>query len=140
LHVRRHGGASLGALSQREKTLSLIRIRVKNIKLRREGGNLQLGITDFSKVFMASDLMSMGNDEFDNWLRDISGRTSEDHLTEDRLVELVSATLREIEPGARARGFVDLANLSYAMADKALGCQSSLTDCLEIVVSVNQRH
>lgn len=88
---------------------------------------------------MSSDLMSMSNDDFDDWLRDISGRTPEDDLNEHRLVELVSATLREIEPAARARGFVDLANMCYAMADKSLGSQTSATNCLEVVVSVGQR-
>ena len=88
---------------------------------------------------MSSDLMSMSNDDFDDWLRDISGRTPKDDLNENRLVELVSATLREIEPAARARGFVDLANMCYAMADKSLGAQSPATKCLEVVVSVDQR-
>lgn len=88
---------------------------------------------------MSSDLMSMSNDDFDDWLRDISGRTPKDDLNEDRLVELVSATLREIEPAARARGFIDLANMCYAMADKTLGAQRPESRCLEIVVSVSQR-
>lgn len=88
---------------------------------------------------MSSDLMSMSNDDFDDWLRDVSVRTPKDNLNEDRLVELVSATLREIEPAARARGFVDLANMCYAMADKSLGSQTPATKCLEVVVSVGQR-
>lgn len=87
---------------------------------------------------MSSDLMSMSNDDFDDWLRDISSRPK-DEPNEDRLVELVSATLREIEPAARARGFVDLANMCYVMADKSLGSQTSATKCLEVVVSVGRR-
>lgn len=81
----------------------------------------------------------MSNDDFDNWLRDISGRSTEGDLSEDRLVELVSATLGEVEPATRARGFVDLANMCYAMADKSLGAQIPATKCLEVVVSVGQR-
>lgn len=88
---------------------------------------------------MPHDLTSMSNDDFDDCLRDISGRAPEDDLNEVRLVELVSATLREIEPAARARGFVDLANMCYAMADKSLGSQTPPTKCLEVVVSVGQR-
>jgi hypothetical protein len=56
------------------------------------------------------------------------------------LVELVGTTLREVTPEARAKGFVDLANLCYAMADKALGSQTPVRKCLEVVVSVSQRH
>lgn len=87
---------------------------------------------------MSSDLMSMSNDDFDDWLRDISGRPKGEP-NEDSLVELVSATLREVEPATRARGFVDLANMCYAMADKSLGAQTPATKCLEVVVSVGQR-
>lgn len=41
--------------------------------------------------------MKMSNDGFDDWLRDISSCKPKDDLNENRLVELVSATLREIE-------------------------------------------
>lgn len=53
--------------------------------------------------------------------------------------ELVDITLREITPEARARGFVDLANLCYAMADKTLRSQIA-TECLAVVISVGQYH
>jgi hypothetical protein len=88
---------------------------------------------------MSPNLIDMSND-FDDWLRDIDGRLSRDDLSEEQLVQLVSATLREVQPKARAKGFVNLANMYYAMADKALGCQSSATKCLEVVVRVNQNH
>jgi hypothetical protein len=89
---------------------------------------------------MSHDLIDMSNDVFDDWLRDISGRAAGGDLSEERLVELVGTTLREVTPEARAKGFIDLANLCYAMADKALGSQTPLRKCLEVVVSVSQRH
>jgi hypothetical protein len=89
---------------------------------------------------MSLDLFSMNNDDFDDWMRNMQGRAPGDDLSEERLVELVSATLREVKPEARARSFVDLANMCYAMADKTLGSQAPLTNCLEVVVSVGQRH
>jgi hypothetical protein len=88
---------------------------------------------------MSFDLNDMSNKVFEEWLRDTSGCASEADLSEERLVELVGTTLREITPEARARGFVDLANLCYAMADKTLGSQAAI-NCLAVVVSVGQRH
>lgn len=89
---------------------------------------------------MSLDLPGMSDDVFDEWLRDTSGYASERNLSEERLVELVGTTLREETPEFRAKGFVDLANLCYAMADKALGSQTRVRKCLEVVVSVGQRH
>jgi hypothetical protein len=89
---------------------------------------------------MPSDLIDMNDDVFDNWLLDISRGDSGDDLNEERLVQLVGATLREDQPEVRAKGFVDLANMCYAMADKTLGSQALGDKCLEVVVSVDQRH
>lgn len=88
---------------------------------------------------MALDLTDMSDDAFDDWLRDLGGHATGDGLNDERLVELVSTTLREAMPEARARGLVDLANLCYAMADKTLGSRTPSTRCLKIVVSVGQR-
>lgn len=89
---------------------------------------------------MSIDLIDMSDDVFDEWLLDISrGATGED-LNEERLVQLVSTTLREVRPESRAKGFVDLANMCYAMAEKALASQLCVTKCLEVVVRVSQRH
>jgi hypothetical protein len=87
---------------------------------------------------MSLDLADLSN-EFDDWLIDIDGQLPKDDLSEERLVQLVGTTLREVQPKVRAAGLVDLANLCYAMADKALGSQASGTKCFEVVVRVGQR-
>jgi len=89
---------------------------------------------------MSHNLHDICNNVFDDWLREISGCALVSDLSEKRLVELVSSTLREITPEARAKGFVDLANLCYAMADSVLGLRTPARKCLEVVVSVGQRH
>lgn len=88
---------------------------------------------------MPLDLTDMSNDVFDDWLRDLRDQAMGDGLSDERLIELVGATLREASPVARARGLVDLANLCYTMADKTLGSRTSSARCLKIVVSVGQR-
>lgn len=88
---------------------------------------------------MSLDLIDM-SDDFEDWLHEIGGRPSEYDLSEERLLQLVSATLREVGPEARAQGFVDLANLCFAMAEKALGSQTPVTKCIEVVVRAGQRH
>lgn len=60
---------------------------------------------------MSLDLTDMTDDIVDNWLRDLGGDAAGDGLNDERLVELVSATLRDTR--ARAQG--DLTNLCYAM-------------------------
>lgn len=87
---------------------------------------------------MPLDLIALSDDVFDDWLRDLGGHATGDGLNDERLVELVGATLREATPEARAQGLVDLANLCYAMADKTLGSRTPSTRCLKIVVSVDQ--
>lgn len=89
---------------------------------------------------MSTDLTDMSNEAFDDWLHDLSRCSSEELLTEEHLVELVSTTLREVTPESRARGFVDLANLCYAMAENALGSEAPVRKCLEVVVCVGPRH
>lgn len=85
-------------------------------------------------------MTEMSDEVFDDWLHNLSGSSSKRDLSEEHLVELVSSTLREVTPEARARGFVDLANLCYAMADKTLGCETPVRTCIEIVVPVDKRH
>ncbi len=89
---------------------------------------------------MSVDLLSMNNNDFDDWMRNIQDRALGDDVSEERLVQLISATLREVAPEIRARGFVDLANLCYAMADKSLGSLGPATKCLTLTVSIDQRH
>ena len=89
---------------------------------------------------MSLDLVEMSNDEFDDWLRDQGGRAPGDDLTEEHSKQLVGTTLREVRPESRAKGSIDLANPCYATADKTLGSQGPATKCLEVVVSIGQRH
>lgn len=88
---------------------------------------------------MPLDLTDMSDDVFDDWLRDLGDYATGGDLNDDRLVELVSATLREATPEARAQGLVDLANFCYAMADKTLGSRTPSAKCLKIVVNLGQR-
>jgi hypothetical protein len=87
---------------------------------------------------MPLDLTNMSDEAFDDWLPDLAANATEDGLSDECLVKLVGATLRESTPEARARGLVDLANLCYAMADKTLGSWAPSTRCLKIVVNVAQ--
>jgi hypothetical protein len=88
---------------------------------------------------MPFDLTNMSDEAFDGWLRDLGRQATGDGLNDERLVELVGATLREATPEARAQGLVDLANLCYAMADKTLGSRAPSAKCLKTVVNVGQR-
>lgn len=88
---------------------------------------------------MPYDLTDMSDVAFDDWLLNIGNYASGDGLNDERLVSLVGTTLRATTPEARAHGLVDLANLCYAMADKALGSRAPAEKCLKIVVTVSQR-
>lgn len=84
-------------------------------------------------------LNDMSGDVFDDWLRDLEAHAPRIGLDDERLVELVGTTLRETTREGRAQGFVDLANLCYAMADKTLGSRTPSARCLKIAVNVDQR-
>lgn len=84
-------------------------------------------------------LNDMSDDVFDDWLRDLGPQAPKNGLDDERLVVLVGTTLRETTREGRAQGFVDLANLCYAMADKTLGSRTPSAICLKIVVNVGQR-
>lgn len=79
---------------------------------------------------MATDLNSVPDDTYERWLREAGGVSDPDSPTEENLVALVSNTLRETSPEARAQGFVDMANMALAMADKTLGSQVPVAKCL----------
>ncbi len=89
---------------------------------------------------MSLDLLDMSDIDFEEWLREASSSAPRSDLSEERLVELVNTTLREDLPEARARSFVDLANLCYAMADKTLGSLTLPSKCFKVVVNVKQGH
>lgn len=79
---------------------------------------------------MTTDINSVPEDTYERWLREAGGMSDPDSPTEENLVNLVSSTLRETTPEARAQGFVDLANMALAMADKTLGSQVPVAKCL----------
>lgn len=89
---------------------------------------------------MSLDLTDLSSEAFDDWLFEIEDHALGEHMSEERLVQLVCATLREVRPESRAKGFVDLANMCYAMADHSLGSQTPATRCLEVVVNLSRRH
>jgi hypothetical protein len=97
-------------------------------------------IPDFARNFMSLDLLDMSDIDFEECLREASRSAPRSDLSEERLVELLSTTLREDLPEARARSFVDLANLCYAMADKALGSLTLPSKCFKVIVNVKQGH
>lgn len=88
---------------------------------------------------MPQILNDMSDDIFDDWLRDLEAQAPRNGLDDERLVELVGTTLWETTREGRAQGFVDLANLCYAMADKTLGSRTTSATCLKLVISVGQR-
>jgi hypothetical protein len=79
---------------------------------------------------MATDMLAVSDATYEAWLREAGGVIDPDSPTEENLVNLFSNTLRETSPEARARGFVDVANMALAMADKTLGSQVPVAKCL----------
>lgn len=81
---------------------------------------------------MAADLNTVSDESYERWLREAGGVSDPDSPTEENLVALFSNTLRETNAEAKAQGFVDVANMALAMADKTLGCQVPVAKCLII--------
>ena len=76
------------------------------------------------------DLNNVTDEAYERFLREAGGMSDPDSPTEENLIALFSNTLRELTPEARAQGFVDLANMALAMADKTLGSQVPVAKCL----------
>jgi hypothetical protein len=55
--------------------------------------------------------------------------------TEENLIRLVSDTLRTLGAEDKAQSFIEIANMCIALADKTLGSQSLVPQCI-----VLQRH
>ena len=81
---------------------------------------------------MTADLNTLSDESYERWLREAGGVGDPDSPTEENLVALFSNTLRETNREAKAQGFVDVANMALAMADKTLGCQVPVAKCLMI--------
>lgn len=85
---------------------------------------------------MPDDLFGMSDAEHLVWLRE-QGVDFADYTepSEENLCRLVSNALRSIDKRDRAQSFIDIANMSLALADKTLGADSVVPQCL-----VLQRH
>lgn len=79
---------------------------------------------------MTTDLNSLPEDAYERFLREAGAPNDPDSPSEENLVNLFSNTMRETDPEMKARGFVDVANMALAMADKTLGCQVPVAKCL----------
>lgn len=85
---------------------------------------------------MTDDLFGMSDQEHMQWLRD-QGIAFADlsRPSEEALCQLVSDALRTLNKADRAQTFIDIANMSLALADKTMGAQTVVPQCL-----VLQRH
>jgi hypothetical protein len=79
---------------------------------------------------MPTDLNSLPDDAYERFLREAGGVIDPDCPSEENLVNLFSNTIRETNPAMKAKGFVDVANMALAMADKTLGSQVPVAKCL----------
>lgn len=80
---------------------------------------------------MNDDLFEMSEAQYVEWLRSL-GIEPMDVTTpsEENLCRLVSDALRALDREKRARLFIDIANMSLALADKTLGAQKIVPQCL----------
>jgi hypothetical protein len=83
---------------------------------------------------MATDMNSVPDEAYERWLREAGGVVDPDRPTDENIVRLFSDTMRELDPEARAKGFVDVANMALALADKTLGSQVPVAKCLVLNV------
>lgn len=79
---------------------------------------------------MAVDSNTVSDEAYDRWAQQMGIVTDPDSPTEENLVRLFSNTMRETDPLAKAKGFVDVANMALALADKTLGSQVPVAKCL----------
>jgi hypothetical protein len=79
---------------------------------------------------MAADLNAMGDDAYARWAEQMGIDLDTTTPNEENIVRLFSETMRETDPLAKAKGFVDVANMALAMADKTLGSQVPVAKCL----------
>jgi len=79
---------------------------------------------------MTTDLNSISDETYERWLRETGTVVDPENPSEQNLIDMLSNTLRETIADERAKGFVALANMALAMADKTLGCQVPVAKCL----------
>jgi hypothetical protein len=79
---------------------------------------------------MATDMTSLPDEAYERFVREAGGVSDPESPSEENLVNLFSNTMRETNPQMKAKGFVDVANMALAMADKTLGSQVPVAKCL----------
>lgn len=80
---------------------------------------------------MSNDIFEMNDAEHLQWLQEEGANfTYISEPTEENLCRLISEALRSIDKGDRARSFIDIANMSLALADKTLGADAVVPQCL----------
>lgn len=79
---------------------------------------------------MPNDIREMTDDAYENWIRHAAGQVAAGADGEAELISLLSNTLRMTDAKERARSFVEAAGLCLAMADKSLGFQGPVANCL----------
>lgn len=83
---------------------------------------------------MVRDLMSISDETYERWAEQLGMVSSPDSPTEENMVRLVSNTMREMDTKQRAKGYIDIANMALALADKTLGSQVPVAKCLTLDV------
>lgn len=83
---------------------------------------------------MSKNINEMTDPDYEEWIRNQTGRRGDDEYSEESLVALMSQTLRLSDAGERAQGLVEVANLCIAMADRSLGYQGPVAKCLVLNV------
>jgi hypothetical protein len=81
---------------------------------------------------MPIDMNNISDEDYESWFFEIGGSSGTGNATEENLVALLSNTLRETIPKARAQGLVEVANMCLALVDSAFGCQVSVANCLVV--------
>lgn len=81
---------------------------------------------------MAGDLNTISDEAYDRWAEQMGMVSNPDSPTDENILRLFCNTMREMDPQAKAKGFVDVANMALAMADKTLGSQVPVAKCLFI--------
>jgi hypothetical protein len=76
------------------------------------------------------DINEMNETEHKEWLSKVGAISEPGVPTEQNLVRLFTAAVQESNPIAKANALVDLANMSLALADVALGSRSYAAKCL----------
>lgn len=80
---------------------------------------------------MANDIFGMTPEDYSAWIASEGIEILDlSKPSEENLCRLVSNALRSIDNDDKATAFIDIANMSLALADKTLGAQRIVPQCL----------